>query len=67
MTPMAAPRPPAPRPIQPTIRKQLAQFLSLLDPRCETDSHNRISQGDRCQDCQRSLWEYMPAVPEVWP
>lgn len=58
---------PAPRPIQPSIRKQLAQFMALLDPRCVTDSHNKVAQGETCADCQRNLWTYIDSVPEVWP
>lgn len=64
---MTAPMAPSARPIQPSIAKQLAQFLALMDPRCGLDSHNRIAQGDRCPACGLDLWTYMDAIPKVWP
>ena len=63
---MTAPVTTRPRPVQPSVRKQLAQFYSLLDPRCETEAHNRVAQGDTCSECNRSLFDYLPMVAEDW-
>jgi hypothetical protein len=60
-TPMAA------RPIQPSIRKQLAQFLALMDPRCGLDAHNRVAQGETCPHCGLNLWTYADVIPQDWP
>jgi hypothetical protein len=55
------------RPIQPSIQKQLAQFMALLDPRCDFPEHNKVAQGEQCVRCHFDLWTYMDAIPKAWP
>ena len=55
------------RPVQPSIRRQLAQLMSMLDPRCDSDRHNAVPQGETCPDCGRTLWVYLAAIPQDWP
>lgn len=55
------------RPIQPTYRRQFAEFLGLLDPRCDSPRHNTISEGVTCPGCGRDLSVYLRAVPLDWP
>jgi hypothetical protein len=55
------------RPVQPSIAKQLAQFMALLDPRCGFDAHNKVAQGEQCPHCHLDLWTYLEAMPKVWP
>ena len=57
---------PMPRPVQPTLRRQLAQFISMLDPRCDNDAHNTIAEGKTCPVCGRSLFDYNRMVPDAW-
>jgi hypothetical protein len=55
------------RPIQPTIRKQVAQLLASVDPRCDFDDHSRIALGGACPHCHLDLFTYLECVPRVWP
>ena len=58
---------PVARPIQPTIVKQLAQLMAVLDPRCGFESHNRITTGEQCPACHLDLWTYIESLPKAWP
>jgi predicted Zn-ribbon and HTH transcriptional regulator len=55
------------RPIQPSMRKEMAQQMALLDPRCGFESHNRVTLGEQCPRCHLDLWSYLEVVPQVWP
>ena len=55
------------QPIQPTLRRQLAQLLSTADPRCGFEEHNRVALGDQCPRCKMDLWQYLEVTPTDWP
>ena len=55
------------RPLSPSIRKQVAQLLATLDPRCDFEAHNRVAQGEQCPHCKLDLFTYTEALPSVWP
>lgn len=55
------------RPIQPSMRRELAQQLAYIDPRCEFPEHNYIAVGHTCQHCHLDLAHYLDTmVPQVW-
>jgi hypothetical protein len=56
------------RPIQPSLRRQLATFLALSDPRCMADAeHNAIERGHICPKCHLGIHDYERAIPRDWP
>jgi hypothetical protein len=58
------------RPIQPSIRRQLAQFLMMLDPRCDWPEHNTaatVLPATPCTRCHLDLAVYAKAAPAHWP
>jgi hypothetical protein len=55
------------RPIQPSVIKQLAQLMALLDPRCDFEAHNKVAQGEQCPNCKLDLFTYIQCLPQAWP
>lgn len=57
------------RPIQPTVRRELAQSLAIIDPRCGDEYHNMIATrvGAACPSCHLDLAAYVAVMPTDWP
>jgi hypothetical protein len=48
----------------------VAQYLALLDPRCDFPDHNLIAQGGLCPFCKMDLFSYIEWVRSglrAWP
>ena len=57
-----------PRPIQPTVSIQLAEFLAASDPRCSDERHTwTICARMSCPACHFTLRSYQTVVPRYWP
>lgn len=54
------------RPVQPSIRREIAEYMMIADPRCQHTATLIASRGI-CPDCHRSLDDYLSEAPEVWP
>jgi hypothetical protein len=58
------------RPLQPSTIRQVAQFMSMMDPRCGFEEHNGIAQGNQCRHCKLDLFTYIEWIRnglQAWP
>lgn len=54
------------RPLSPSIRREVAEYLMVADPRCAHDLALAASRV-ACPRCQRSLADYLSVSPQEWP
>jgi hypothetical protein len=58
------------RPLQPSTIRQMAQYMCMLDPRCDFEEHNTVAQGHQCRHCKMDLFTYVEWISQglrAWP
>lgn len=54
------------RPVQPSIRREVGEYLMAADPRCAHPAV-LIAAGAECPRCHLSRADYVAAAPLAWP
>lgn len=54
------------RPVQPSVRREVGEYLMAADPRCD-HAVPLIASGVECPRCHLSRADYVAAAPQEWP
>jgi hypothetical protein len=54
------------RPVQPSIRREVGEYLMAADPRCHHEPA-LVMSGVTCPRCLHSLSDYVAVAPIEWP